>query len=206
MRRQNWSIAPWCIVVLVTIAGVILYASQPTDLARVSWHPEHPITWDLFQGAPPQDASQKREAAAIHMTLQWSASYEIRSSSAGFVGRVATVSVTNTMEPQLSLVVPGKQSDRLLHHEQIHFDLNEVYRRRIEACLLSIGSCQTSTQQEAIEWLDRRLHQVANGQLDRLESTHSLYDAQTSHGTNLQEQRRWDEQIREWLVAPASAP
>ncbi len=206
MRRQNRFIPLWFTVALVTIASIMLHASQPTDLARVSWHPERPITWDMFQGAPPQDACERSEAAAIHMTLEWSASYEIRSSSAGYVGRVATVSVTNTMQPQRSWVVDGRQSDRLLHHEQIHFDLNEVYRRRIESSLLSIGPCQTSTQQGAIQWLDSRLHQVANEQLDQLESMHALYDAQTSHGTNLEEQRRWDEQVYEWLARAATAP
>ena len=196
------------LVLAVTLCLTSLAVVAELDSLHVDWDPSFPITWDLFQGAPPANAHQRTEAAAIHMTISWRASYSVSSSHGGtsWVGQVATITVTNTMEPSSSWVVPGKAGDSVLSHEQLHFDLNEVYRRKLECLLLATNSCQASTQQEAVDQLNAALHQTATDILQTLSEMQTRYDSQTFHSTNAAEQARWQGLIGQWLLAPTTAP
>ena len=195
------------LAVAVILTSVTALATTEGDLFHVSWDSSSPITWDLFQGPPPADASQRTEAAAIHMTVRWHASYSVSSSDGTtWLGQVASITVTNTMEPSKSWVVPGKAFDNVLSHEQSHFDLNEVYRRKLEYVLHGTSSCSGSTQQSAVNLLNSSLHQAANAILQKLSEMQSLYDSQTFHSTNAAEQSRWDNLISGWLDAPTTAP
>ena len=189
-----------CLVSWVAIAEI--------EPSRITWDQTTPITWDLFQGIPPADAAQRTEAAAIHMTLRWHASYAVSSSNGGatWTGQVAAITVTNTMEPDQSWVVPGKAFDGVLSHEQLHFDLNEVYRRKLECRLLETISCQASTQQATIDQLVSALSKTANAILLQAEETQELYDSETSHSTDAAGQARWQAVISQWLLAPLTAP
>ncbi len=195
------------IALAIALCSISALATAESDLSHVEWDQAFPITWSLFQGTPPADASQRTEAAAIHMTIRWRASYSVSSiNGTAWTGQVASVTVTNTMEPTYSWVVPGKTLTSVLGHEQSHFDLNEVYRRKLECLLLATSMCTGVTQQAAVDILNASLHQTANVVLQQLEDMQALYDSQTSHGSNSAEQARWQNLISKWLVAPTTAP
>jgi len=197
----------WMLVLLILLCVASGLAATEIEPPRIAWDPAYPITWDLFRGATPADAIHRTEAAAIHMTIRWHASYSVSSSNGtNWTGQVASITVTNTMEPSLSWVVPGKAYDDVLHHEQLHFDLNEVYRRKLECLLLGTGACTVATQQGAVDLLDASLHETANAVLKKLSDMQVLYDSQTAHGNNSTEQARWANLINEWLAAPITAP
>ena len=88
----------------------------------------------------------------------------------------------------------------------VHFDLNEVYRRKLECLLLATNSCQASTQQAAVDQLNAALHQTATDILQTLSEMQTRYDSQTFHSTNAAEQARWQGLIGQWLLAPTTAP
>jgi len=115
------------------------------------------------------------------------------------------VAVTNTMEPSLSWVVPGKGDGRILRHEQAHFDLNEVYRRKLEN-LLPWLRAQSASKQGAIDGLDAALHRQANEILEQLRAVQARYDAESGHGNDPAGQARWEARIAAWLLNPAAAP
>ena len=90
------------VLVALTIAlcSISALATTAGDPSHVNWDQAAPITWNLFQGTPPADASQRTEAAAIHMTIRWHASYSVSSiTGSTWTGEVASITVTNTMEP-----------------------------------------------------------------------------------------------------------
>lgn len=193
------------VMALSAISWLVVADLEPT---HVEWDQGSPVTWDLFQGTPPSDASRRTEAAAIHMTLRWHASYSVSSSNGGatWAGQVAAITVTNTMEPEQSWVVPGKAFDHVLSHERLHFDLNEVYRRKLECLLMATASCQASTQQAAIDQLVSAMTQTANAILHQAEVIQELYDSETGHSTNASGQAHWQGMISQWLLAPLTAP
>ena len=192
----------------MTLCLISLGVVAELNFSHVEWDQSSPITWDLFQGTPPPDAHQRTEAAAIHMTISWRASYSVSSSNGGtsWLGQIAAITVTNTMEPASSWVVPGKEQDSVLSHEQLHFDLNEVYRLKLECLLLETSACQASTQQAAVDQLNAALHQTATVILQKLSEMQTLYDSQTFHSSNAAEQARWQGLISQWLLAPTTAP
>lgn len=205
MTKSKQRVLLVLITALCCISCVVVAELEPS---HVEWNQSSPVTWDLFQGAPPADASRRTEAAAIHMTLRWHASYSVSSSNGGatWTGQVSAITVTNTMEPEQSWVVPGKAFDNVLSHERLHFDLNEVYRRKLEVLLMETTSCQATTQQAAIDQLVSALSQTANAILQQAEEIQKLYDSETEHSTNASGQARWRSLISQWLLAPLTAP
>jgi len=193
-------------LVFLLCAASVLIATE-AEPPQIIWDHSYPVTWDMFQGTPPADAEHRTEAAAIHMTIRWHASYSVSSSDgANWSGQVASITVTNSMEPTLSWAVPGKTYASVLRHEQLHFDLNEVYRRKLECLLQGTVSCTGATQQGAVDLLNASLHQTANTVLQKLTDMQALYDSQTAHGNNSAEQTRWENSITDWLSAPTTAP
>jgi len=186
-----------CLTAFIALAG--------TSSPCIPWDVSTPIRWSMFQAIPPADAIHRNEAAAIHMTIRWHTGYSVRSNGSTWTGQITSVTVTNTMEPSLSWVVPGKADNRVLGHEQGHFDLNEVYRRKLEA-LLPCLQAQGATKEASIDALNAAIHQCAGEILAQLQAMQSRYDDETSHGNHSAEQARWESQIAAWLLQPISAP
>ena len=173
----------------------------------VAWSDETPIDWYLFQGVPPANAHQLLQVAAIHMSIEWKAGYTIRSQGGqtSWVGTIDNYLVTNTMDPSLSWVIRSRATDAALEHEQCHFDLSEVYRRKLEAsisCIQVTGRTSGETQTA----LQQRLQSVGSEILSRLAQMQDIYDEETGHGTLPEQQALWEDRVRAWLDAPMTAP
>ena len=194
------------VLLLLSVASVAPLLAE-TEPVHIEWDASQPITWALFQASPPADASRRTEAAAIHMTICWHATYTVSSTDGThWTSHLATISVTNTMEPSLSWAVPGKTTASLLEHEQTHFDLGEVYRRKIDHQLRLVSPCTARSQQGAVNALDASIRAIGDALLQQWRAMTELYDSQTAHGTNVSEQLRWQSLIAAWLLAPATAP
>lgn len=186
------------------LSVIALCVASDGSVPSVPWSAASPVTWSLFQCPPPADAIHRSEAAAIHMTIEWRASYSLISNGGDWAGYVQSVTVTNSMQPSLSWVVPGKATSSILEHEQAHFDLNEVFRRKLEA-LLPCLQAKHPTKQGAIDSLNDALHQRANEVLSELQVAQARYDAETRHGNDTAAQARWEAQIALWLLDPTAA-
>ncbi len=85
------------------------------------------------------------------------------------------------------MITPDK---RVLRHEQLHFDITEVYARKIYI--------------EAARWVGRNVstHQLQE-LFDRLnnqcDSVQHAYDAATQHGRLFDQQQHWDVRIQALL-------
>ncbi len=191
---------------VLTTAGTGLASGTAQE---VIWSETLSIHWALFLASPPPDAALRTEAAAIHMTVRWSLSYVARynesiRSWAGTIDR-SSLNVTNTMEPYLSWVVPGKECETTLNHEQRHFDLNEVYRSKLDlslSCLTATGASAEITK----KLLHEKIDATANEILGALREMQARYDRETSHGMNSAEQARWGAMIDTWLANPNQIP
>jgi len=149
------------------------------------------------------------EAAAIHMTLNWSVSYVIdydrqRGAWYGYVDK-SMINVTNTMEPLLSWAASHGTTADVLNHEQRHFDLNEVYARKLKI-LLSRPRVTGATTDEVRTSLRKTINDTASAVLDMASQMQSLYDVETAHGTKPDMQASWAAKIDAWLANPMQAP
>ena len=209
MRTALSKRAALMLVVLMFAGFAVTIAATAQVPEHVPWSTSEPITWGLFLAPYPQDDCLQAEAAAIHMTLNWSVSYVIdydrnRGVWYGYVD-ASMVNVTNTMEPLLSWAASEGKSADVLRHEQRHFDLNEVYARKLEI-LLSRPRVTGATTDEVRTALRKEINATASAVLDMTAQMQSLYDDQTAHGTNAAMQASWAARIDGWLANPTQAP
>ncbi len=190
----------------IFLIGLVASAADlPTT--SIPWSAGYAICWNDFQCSPPADAERRVDVAAIHMTIQWQATYEVRSQypRPGWMGTVKQLSVTNVMDPSRSWVLASRANPNALRHEQFHFNLNEVYRSKLESALSRI-SVQDTSSDAAQAALNDLLQRTAGAVLDQLANMQARYDAETGHGTDAAGQASWEAMIVGWLQSPSSAP
>ncbi|MFC2077371.1 hypothetical protein ACFLTM_00990 [Candidatus Bipolaricaulota bacterium] len=192
------------IALLVGIVAVASLATLSETTQLVSWSEDLELSWDLFLGTVPQNVPPN-DVAAIHMELKWHTFHEIKRNGSGWVGHSANAIVSNAMNPQLSWARRERVTDAALRHETYHFRLNEAYRKKLEAELLSVQVCGR-TVEETRDLLDRQVHQVASEVLGQAESVQQSYEIETEHSLNTAAQYTWEQKIDAWLANPSSAP
>lgn len=179
--------------------------------ARLQWSEDRPLTWDDFQGEPLENKGSRMPAAVIALQLRYfyrlSSSFDERSGK--WTTHLISVGAINTMDRSRSWVLLNWKTPKTLNHEQKHFDLNEVYRRLLDAELQKlVYKLETTgdTKEEAEEKLIRELERVRLRFSKKCCEMHRQYDQETSYGQNVKKQAEWDKKISEWLKDPSKAP
>lgn len=95
-----------------------------------------------------------------------------------------------------SWVMSWVQFDRrrkgfLLNHEQTHFDLTEVYARKIRR--------EFARLQQPCRKSDDELNAIVNRYLEQFQEEEKRYDAETQHGIDERKQYDWDRKVYEQL-------
>ena len=105
--------------------------------------------------------------------------------------QVFSGSVQATFDPATSWFRDAKSaSPALLRHEQLHFDLTEVYARRLRQKLAAFKASANCTRlQPAFDNLTKPVY----AEWDREES---LYDRETNHGLDAVRQAYWEKKTQ----------
>lgn len=158
-----------------------LYAHSSKNYAtEISWDKDRKLSWSDFTGVPPHDAYY----SAISATY---IEEEHRCGEDGsFYYDVKSVFVKDLSWTQ------DHHSEALLHHEQKHFDLTELYARKLRKLFATLENpCRIP-----MEDLQRIIHQLLND----MEKAHHIYDEMTVHGLNKTQQKVWDDMIANSLL------
>lgn len=148
--------------------------TRPLDAgAYIPWRADRKLTWDDFQAAA--DAHEPLHA----MTATTIA---VKSNCRDNVLRFTVLSQFAPHESWTK----NRASAELLQHEQMHFDLTEVYARRLRQQLSKLnGRCS-----------DRPgFQKVVNRVFAEWKKEQNRYDAETRHGLDEAQQIRWTERI-----------
>lgn len=86
----------------------------------------------------------------------------------------------------------NKSSKRLLDHEQMHFDLTEVHARLLRKQLSKSGDVCENLKKSALD-------KIVNKYFTDWKTEQDLYDAETGHGLNEQNQQIWADLISKRL-------
>jgi hypothetical protein len=149
----------------------------------ITWSSTVSLTWDDFRGRPHLHSS----VGAVTMS-GISLSYEGTDGS-----MVATVKAT--FDKEESWVNMKAADDHVLKHEQLHFDITELYARKLRAALKRVNPA-TSRPDRVIERLFDRYS-------DESKVYQEMYDKETDHSRNVKQQAVWDERIRRELAMMA---
>jgi len=84
-----------------------------------------------------------------------------------------------------------KKSNRILAHEQKHFDLTELYARKMRRAYNQLNNpCAIGK---------KALNKIYNDMFEELRQLQILYDVETDHGLKPKAQQQWDDFITEGL-------
>ena len=97
-------------IVIQLIATLFLYSTISTDSHTFAWTKDRKLAWSDFKGKPDK---ANQSAALTYTDIKISASLE---------NDIITINVTNLFNGNLSWS-KNKNSEALLAHEQVHFDI-----------------------------------------------------------------------------------
>ncbi len=147
----------------------------------IKWTKDRKIRWEDFKG----ETLKKTYVAAtssigiVYKTINQSSNKYLLEVYAEF-------------EKNKSSILPEKKSDKILEHEQKHFDFAELYARKIRKLLISNNPYNRKDISEQIA-------KLMNQYSDSLTIMNSKYDFETNHSLEEVNQIKWNNFIKNEL-------
>lgn len=152
------------------------------------WSYERLLVWSDFVGQP--DEPESIYAAATYAGLS------LDVTDVSFSGRVS-FKVRAVFDSHRSWVNTARLDDALLAHEQLHFDIAEVYARRLER---KLNAMQLKVRDKEVA--KKLLAQYNTAQMQE----QKRFDKECVHGLNREHEHKWRSKIdRELRIKRAQA-
>lgn len=149
-------------------------ASSYVEDEKIPWSADRRLSWEDFKGVPnPADDF----VASTNSGISFSFSYK---ESKGH--KELTYQVLSNFYPDLSWRLPDMDSEYILQHEQTHFDISELFARKLRKSLAEIED-EPNFQELAKE----RYHQMES---ERREMQ-LQYDQESDHSNSKEDEFRW---------------
>lgn len=160
--------------------------NRPVNTAgkdQFQWQEHNKLSWNDFRGAV--NATTGESAAATHCGFGFRTKPNATNSKMEIV-------VYNTFYAEKSWVRADAKIASILDHEQGHFDLCEIYTRKLRAHMSQFDFRAADLQQALMNIYS----EVSN----EYESRQQAYEQETTHGTNIRQQKKWQEMIANELM------
>jgi len=169
------------ILLLVLLMSLFAQAQDNYSNANViEWTVGRKLNWNDFKGKVP---AVTREAALSKCGFGYATNRVNRFEKVEFT-------VIARFYPDQSWVHPDKTSIRLLQHEQRHFDLCEIYARKLRK-LFATEKWTGADMRKA-----DKLYQDTYKELAEMQQK---YDEETIHGLDTEKQNEWNETLAKQL-------
>lgn len=165
--------------------GANTTAAAPAAVASATefqWQEHSHLSWDDFKG--PVGAEDDQTAAATHCGMGFK-------TVSGADGKQEIV-VYNKFYVNKSWVRSDAKMEEILQHEQGHFDLCELYTRKLRLRLKGIDLDSKNAKQSLY-----RIYTEVNAEY---ETRQQRYEDETTHGINTPVQNRWTNNIANELA------
>jgi hypothetical protein len=150
----------------------LTYENKADDL--ISWNEHRRLTWDDFKGRV-NETSMADAATAIHI-----------SAKPFYRKKKLYYDVNAFFIPHQSWC--RSKSERLLAHEQLHFDIAELYARKARKKISELSQMGLRDVKEYNRAVSRILQESNRVDVE--------YDMNTLHGSHIQRQENWERQIK----------
>lgn len=145
-----------------------------TDEVRMEWSANRKLNWADYQGTPDPTVG-----AAASTTTYLAIEYEIENGKLLYY-------ISSTFSPARSWV--RHRTDRVLTHEQGHFDIAEIFARKLHQRMLDY-QFNKNTFREVLG----NMYNTIQAEKDQLQNQ---YDRETNHSINEELQKAWEEKIK----------
>jgi len=159
--------------------------TQPTQTGAAApgtfaWSPSRPLTWADFKSQP---------TPADKLAALTSATIDVQAACQDFKFNSTVRAVFIPTESWVREAT--KASPNLLRHEQVHFDITELYARKLRQKIsLSKFDC---------EHLQPRFKNLTNAVFAEWQKEEARYDQETNHGLAADRQKSWEINIQNQL-------
>lgn len=158
------------------ILFVFLFVGIISNEETVSWDETNKLNWTDFKAAPDS------ESDAVALTASGiTFGYSLKTSGERIVD--FSVTVESHFYPNKSWYLKDKANVYILGHEQLHFDITELYARKFRQQLAKLKVNQNVKEQM------NRMHTSIN---EAINETQRRYDLETNHSMNMEKQKEWE--------------
>lgn len=140
----------------------------------MQWSEDRQLTWDDFQGTP--DAGDSF-VASTNSGISFSFSYQTRNGKMKLKYEVLC-----NFYPELSWYRPTMVSSYILKHEQTHFDISELFARKLRKAM---AETQFSTQPK------EEVNALYNDIERQRREMQQLFDLESDHSKNEEAELHW---------------
>ncbi len=170
-------------LLILTILSLNLFYAAPESLSAqhatiqeahvIHWNDKRLLTWEDFNGkASPNDSRAALTYSSLHAQF-------------GYNERALEFAITCTFDKNKSW---GRvKNDYILAHEQRHFDLTEVFARKLNKELSSYKFNNRTVGDD--------INVIYQSVVNDLTSTQQTYDRETDHSRNMEQQGIWNKKI-----------
>jgi hypothetical protein len=164
-------------IFFILIAACLFSFKPNNEKEVILWRLDRPLTWDDFKGTP-----EKRFAAA-------STSYDILKEVNKNSVEIKAVFFTQSSWKKKSWI-----NDEVLAHEQKHFDIVELYARKLRKQI-------KETKFTSFEDLKSKMETLYDVNDKAMDKYQDLYDEETDGSMNGDKQREWQAKIMKEIKA-----
>jgi len=171
----------------IPISILLFYASEKLpakrdNSSRISWDINNQIEWKDFKG-------RVKKTSPLDAYTMLGISVEIIGQKNGKVD----MGVFGYFEKNKSWVKPGEKTNHLLSHERKHFDLCEVFRRKLIKNLEASKTYNYDSFSDEIE-------KIFNKNFEDYTKEQERYDEETHHSQKIESQIKWNKFISKELL------
>ncbi len=181
-------------------AFLVLGLSPSQALSQDGAIPYQSLARENFKGRP-DPASPQAALSYVQVTMDIKGSVAQRPDGS-YEARITTLTYKSMFNENRSWWKPSKTDDRLLDHEQGHFNLVEIKvrqwnadKRRVMATLTGRGA----DADQATAALRRAVATHLEGRQNEIVRLGQLYDDETDYSRDAKKQREWSRRIRRTL-------
>ncbi|MEZ4803753.1 MAG: DUF922 domain-containing protein [Gelidibacter sp.] len=156
----------------------------PINDEVISWRDTIKLSWSQFKGTPRTDLSAVAVTAS-GITFEFSVK-ETDTHVVGFDTKVFA-----HFYPNKSWYIKEEGDDHILAHEQLHFDITELYARKFRK---QISYLKVN---DNIKFQLRNLHEKINKELA---ATQNRYDKESDNSVNREFQVKWNIYVKQELA------
>lgn len=162
---------------------VVCLTNSVNDAETIQWTESKKLEWIDFKG-PKETNSDAAAITASGITF----SYSVKSTD----DRITSFNATAQAHfyPKSSWFIADRCNDHILAHEQLHFDITELYVRIFRYRLEQLEVSQNIKTQL------NELHKTVNQELSEVQHQ---YDTQSENSINKEEQAKWAAYVAENL-------
>lgn len=149
----------------------------------ILWNSEQRLSWANFKAEPPKD-SEIAATTASGLSYQFSTTEENGKYELDYI--VSTYFYPNRSWYQYNIC-----DEVILSHEQLHFDISELYARKMRKIM------DNTTFTKNVKAEVKAIYRQINKELAEFQQ---VYDRETNYSRNIEQQLSWNKKIKEALA------